>query len=57
MKAIAGTFLNGTMAVPVLAVLVSCVLNQPVHGAPWAETGPLNLARHSHTATLLLNGT
>src|SRR5436190_3728305 len=24
--------------------------------APWNNTGPLNLARHSHTATLLLNG-
>src|SRR5215468_4664516 len=26
------------------------------NAAPWATNSPLNLARHSHTATLLLNG-
>src|SRR5262249_49947481 len=26
------------------------------HAANWVNTGPLNVARHSHTATLLLDG-
>lgn len=26
------------------------------HAAPWVNVGPLNVARHSHTATLLTDG-
>src|SRR5262245_44341151 len=29
---------------------------QSAQAAPWVNTGPLNVARHSHTATLLLDG-
>jgi hypothetical protein len=43
--------------VPVLLALVLGFLPVPtVHAAPWITNGPLNLGRHSHTATLLLNG-
>src|SRR5262245_22102289 len=29
---------------------------QSVQAAPWGNAGPLTVARHSHTATLLLDG-
>ena len=40
-------------AVTLLSCLVAAHL---LHAAPWVNTGPLNVARHSHTATLLLDG-
>ena len=38
--------------------LLSCLIAaRAVNAAPWINVGPLNVARHSHTATLLLDGT
>jgi len=38
------------------ALVLSYCSTQLAHAAPWITNGPLLLARHSHTATLLPNG-
>src|SRR6478672_2596973 len=40
----------------IAALFLAFVAAQSALAAPWVNTGPLNLARNSHTATLLPNG-
>src|SRR5262249_44832382 len=39
-----------------VAVLLCFIGIVTAHAAPWVNVGPLNVARHSHTATLLTDG-
>src|SRR5436190_12382266 len=39
-----------------VALILAFFVIQPLQAASWVTNGPLNVARYSHTATLLLNG-